>query len=51
MYETCTVDDVGSAYDLFDFTDKAMFTCIGTSGKAAPAANGGKIRGGVRGRG
>lgn len=35
MYETCTIEDVTSAYDLFDFSEGSVFTCIGTSGKSA----------------
>jgi hypothetical protein len=35
MYETITVDDIYDAYSQFDFSDDAVFTCIGTSGKEA----------------
>ena len=35
MYEAVTVEDVSDAYNQFDFSDGAVFTCIGTSGKEA----------------
>lgn len=37
MYEAATVDDIIDAYNQFDFSDEKIFTCIGTSGKDAPA--------------
>jgi hypothetical protein len=35
MYETISIDDIYDAYNQFDFSDDAVFTCIGTSGKDA----------------
>lgn len=35
MYEAITVEDVYDAYSQFDFSDDAVFTCIGTSGREA----------------
>lgn len=35
MYEAVTVEDIYDAYEQFDFSDEAVFTCIGTSGKEA----------------
>ena len=35
MYESITVEDVYEAYNHFDFSDEATFTCIGTSGSEA----------------
>lgn len=35
MYEAVTVEDIHDAYEQFDFSDEAVFTCIGTSGKEA----------------
>ena len=35
MYEAVTVEDIYDAYSQFDFSDEAVFTCIGTSGKEA----------------
>ncbi|CAG9466529.1 unnamed protein product [Pedinophyceae sp. YPF-701] len=36
IYEACTIEDVYDAYNAFDFSEGAVFTCIGTSGKDAP---------------
>uniref|UniRef100_A0A383WE33 Peptidase M16 N-terminal domain-containing protein n=1 Tax=Tetradesmus obliquus TaxID=3088 RepID=A0A383WE33_TETOB len=36
MYESATIDDLYDAYTRFDFSDEAVFTCVGTSGKAPP---------------
>jgi hypothetical protein len=36
MYECATIDDLYDAYTRFDFSDEAVFTCVGTSGKAPP---------------
>jgi len=47
MYEACTIEDVAGVYDLFNFTDGNVFTCIGTSGKnGPPPAPGAKAAGG-----
>lgn len=35
MYDAITVDDIYEAYNHFDFSDEATFTCIGTSGQEA----------------
>ena len=35
MYEAITVEDIFDTYSQFDFSDGAVFTCIGTSGKEA----------------
>lgn len=35
MYESITVEDIYDAYNNFDFSDEAVFSCIGTSGKDA----------------
>ena len=36
MYEAATVDDIIEVYNQFRFDDEHLFTCVGTSGKAAP---------------
>jgi hypothetical protein len=36
MYETSTIGDLYDAYQHFDFSGEAVFTCVGTSGKAPP---------------
>ena len=35
MYDAITVEDIYEAYNHFDFSDEATFTCIGTSGQEA----------------
>ena len=35
MYDSITVEDIYEAYNHFDFSDEATFTCIGTSGQEA----------------
>jgi predicted Zn-dependent peptidase len=37
MYEAVTVHDLQDAYAQFDFSTDKVFTCIGTSGREAPA--------------
>lgn len=35
MYEAITIEDIYDAYNNFDFSDEAVFSCIGTSGSSA----------------
>jgi hypothetical protein len=35
MYEAITIEDIYDAYNSFDFSDEAVFSCIGTSGSNA----------------
>lgn len=53
MYESVTTEDIWDAYNQFDFSDDAVFTCIGTSGKEATLTQSPVLtaKGEVKGRG